>query len=61
MDIPKHQFSIKPLIFLRVNSHAKMAPDTLGLGDDDAELVNEVQDDWNASSRAERERRSGHN
>ena len=27
--------------------------DALGLGDEDAELVNEVQDDWNASSSAE--------
>jgi hypothetical protein len=27
--------------------------DALGLGDEDAELANEVQDDWNASSSAE--------
>jgi hypothetical protein len=29
MDILNHQFSIKLLIFLKSNSHAKMAPDTL--------------------------------
>src|SRR6476646_8239746 len=29
MDIPKRQFSIKLLIFLKSNSHAKMAPDML--------------------------------
>ena len=28
MDIPKHQFPIKSLIFLKSNSQAKMAPDT---------------------------------
>jgi hypothetical protein len=27
--------------------------DALGFGDEDAEVVNEVQDDWNASSSAE--------
>jgi hypothetical protein len=27
MDIPKHQFPIKSLIFLKSNCHAKMAPD----------------------------------
>jgi hypothetical protein len=27
MDILNHQFSIKLLIFLKSNSHAKMAPD----------------------------------
>jgi hypothetical protein len=28
MDILKHQFPIKSLIFLKSNCHAKMAPDT---------------------------------
>jgi hypothetical protein len=28
MDILKHRYSIKPLIFFASNSHAKMAPDS---------------------------------
>src|SRR5271155_2898733 len=32
MDILKHQFPIKSLIFLKSNCHAKMAPDTPGIG-----------------------------
>jgi hypothetical protein len=30
MDIPKHQFQIKSLIFLESTCHAKLAPDTQG-------------------------------
>src|SRR5208282_1050079 len=38
MDIPKRQFPIKSLIFLKSNCHAKIAPDT-GLKDHDRWLM----------------------
>src|ERR1700722_18897085 len=53
MDILKHQFPIKSLIFLKSNCHAKMAPDT-GRSRRQARLTETAQEVGECSSLANR-------